>query len=96
MPHDRGNEILLSEDLIHYGVTAVLFSVVEMHPDRAVGREQLADLEQPLAHHRQPDRALERVVVVLERLLRVEGLVEVGELHLADVLAGELGSSQDW
>jgi hypothetical protein len=56
-----------------------------------VGREQLADLEQPVAHHRQPNGVLERVVVVLERLLGVEGRVEVRELHLADVLAGELG-----
>jgi hypothetical protein len=38
-----------------------------------------------------PDGVLERVVVVLERLLGVEGRVEVGELHLADVLGRVLG-----
>ena len=41
-------------------------------------RQAAAGLEQAVAHHRQPDGVLERIVVVRERLLRVERRVEVG------------------
>jgi hypothetical protein len=43
-----------------------------MDPDRPLLGDQLLDLLKPVAHHRQPDGVLKRVVVVLERLLRVE------------------------
>lgn len=68
--------------------------IVEMHPHRPVGRKQLPDLLQPVAHHRQPDGVLQRVVVVDERLPSVEGRVEVGKLDLADDLVAELGQAR--
>ncbi len=64
-----------------------------MHPHGAFRGEQFTDLSEPIAHHRQPDRVLERVVVLEKALLRVEGRIEVGELDLAEVLRRELRQS---
>ena len=90
LPDDRSEVTIATENFVEHAACSMDFGVVEVYPHGSVSRKELADLEQAVAHHRQPDRVLQRVVVVLERLLGVERRVEVDELDLADVLAGEL------
>lgn len=65
--------------------------VVEVHPDGAVVGEQRHELTDAVAHHRQPDRVLVVVVVLVKRLASVEGRVDVDQPNLPSVRLGVLG-----
>jgi hypothetical protein len=80
-----------AEHLIHQDFAVRHFGVVQVYPDGAVGRQQVADQYESLAHHPEPHGMLERVVVVLERLAGVERRVYVDELHFAAVFGGVFG-----
>jgi hypothetical protein len=66
-------EVVAAEDVVRQHVQIYACSEssqwTQTDPSSATS---LLDLLKPVAHHRQPDGVLKRVVVVLERLLRVE------------------------
>jgi hypothetical protein len=68
----------------------MLLGVVAVNPHGPVTIEKFSDLEEAIAHHRQPDRMLQGIVVLKEALLGIKRRVEVSELDLSHVLACEL------
>jgi hypothetical protein len=92
-PQNRGNEVFPAVDLIHHHLQIGLFTVIAVNPDGPVATKEALDLDEAVSHHRQPHGVFQGVVVLLERLLSVEGRVDIGELHLAEILALELGDA---
>lgn len=58
LPNNLCLKILRTEDLIHKESHPVHFHIIKMHPDRTVVGKQLLHVQQPVAHHRQPNRVL--------------------------------------
>lgn len=90
LPDHCRDEVLPPERFVRYCPQIRLLTVIAVHPHRTVGRKQCLDLRETVAHHRQPDRVLELVVIVQEGLLPVERRVEVCQLDFPHVLVREL------
>ncbi len=89
LPHNCCHEAIAPEHFVHHYFEIRLLAVVTVNPDRPIIGKQFLHLNETVAHHGQPDRVLKGVIVVQEGLTRVEGRVQVRELHLADVLSCE-------
>jgi len=84
LPDHVPDEVAAPEHLVHQHAAVRHLGVVKVYPYRAVGSQQIADEQESVAHHRQPDRVLEGVVVLGERLASVERRVDVDQLDLAE------------
>ena len=83
---DHGRQVVTRPELVvHQAPAAVHLGAVQVHPDRPVWRHQLVKHTEPVAHHGQPDRVLQGIVVGFERLARVERRVDIDLLDLAAV-----------
>ena len=86
LPHDFSNEILSAKHFVQTYAHLVVLSVIEMYPYRTTRTQQLLHVQQPIAHHSEPHRVFEVILVTRESLGGVEGRVDVDQLDLTHVL----------
>jgi hypothetical protein len=89
LPNHVRYEVVGSEYFVQEQTHAVLFRIVQMDPNAAVGSQQLLHQEKAIAHERQPGGVFHPVVVVLKGLTCVERRIDVDQFDFAAVLATE-------
>jgi len=68
------------EYLVEHDLEIVVLLLIEVDEQDTLRRKEMVNDRDPRAHHREPSAMLKTIVVMLERLLRVEGRVNVDAL----------------